>query len=181
MKTESPGTTVVTSSYANASITIRGTTSSSSSSSENHTTSTSSKDNSSPKLGATLSPSPSSTPSPAPVNGFYHGEKNLTERIREEILRADIIRLAQLIVENDAIEEIALGFTFPEELRERYLVETPYRFFDPDVIALKGMAKAILMSKQAPKLTEIFIGAVYGLGNTSSLQSPIFYTLSVPV
>eukprot|EP00210_Caulerpa_lentillifera_P000620 g600.t1 len=105
----------------------------------------------------------------SPVPSTKEPSMNLTERVRNEILRADIIRLAKLIVENDAIEELALGFTFPADLRDRYLYETTYRFFDPDVIALKGMAKAILMSQQAPKLTEIFIGAVYGLDFDTNL------------
>eukprot|EP00210_Caulerpa_lentillifera_P002280 g2190.t1 len=106
--------------------------------------------------------------SPTPV--VHQEELNLTERVRDAILDADIPRLTQLLVENNEITELALGFTFPPELRDEYLFESENRFTDPDVISLKGMANATLVaSGQASKLTEIFIDAIYGLDFDSNL------------
>lgn len=125
---------------------------------------------------ASISPSPvpkktaTKVPEPAPV--VYKEKRNLTERVQEAILNGNLVQLSELLVENDQITELALGFTFSQDLRDEYLFETEARFNDPDVTSLKGMARAALIAtQQASKLTEIFIDAIYGLSKDPDLVS----------
>ena len=79
--------------------------------------------------------------------------------------------VATLLVKSEDIIELGLGFTFSEEERDRVLFETAERKNDPDVVSLKGMAKAALQADLSDKLTEVFIVAIYGTGKSSPLSS----------
>ena len=98
-------------------------------------------------------------------------EKNVTERVRDAILNAEPEELSRLLKDIDDIPNLALGFTFPESLKNKYLLKTNVRVADPDVVSLKGMAMAAVEYDMADKLTEIFVGAVYGIGTSVSLAA----------
>ena len=96
-------------------------------------------------------------------------ERNVTERVRDAILNAETEELSRLLRDIDDIPNLALGFTVPESLKNKYLIKTNVRDADPDVVALKGMALAAVEHDMSDKLTEIFVGAIYGIGTSVSI------------
>lgn len=89
--------------------------------------------------------------------------KRDVERVRDAILNANVDRVASLLSRINDTDVLGRGFTYPADLREENLIFTRNRTMDPDVVALKGMAKAALEGDLSEKLTEVFIAAVYGL------------------
>lgn len=80
------------------------------------------------------------------------------------MVAGDVEGCAQVLESSDDICALSDGLRFDASRREELVRKTESRDTDPDVVIMKGIAKAVLNTNEHNKLARVFVMAVFPEG-----------------
>lgn len=80
--------------------------------------------------------------------------------LQNAILANDVTAMSKIMLYFDDTRALADAFRFAPERRDELLTPSENRLNDPDVAAIRGLAKTMLDIRDSSKLAEVIIGAI---------------------